>query len=200
MGFNMRRIRRERAIVERPAAVALLASPVRQEIVDTLEALGGEAAVAAIAAQLGRPSDALYYHLRLLAEAGLVVELPGDGEGRRYRTTAGPGTRLRLRYRPGRTTNARAVVRVAGGMLRTAARDFAAAIADPRAVVRGAARELWASRTKGWVGRDELLEINRLLERLQVLLERGKSPGRTQLLSFTWVMAPGNARPLRRER
>lgn len=66
--------------VRDPAQVRLLSSPVRQEMVDTLAALGGEAGVANLADQLGRPADGLYYHLRALVLGGLVEELPG-GEG-----------------------------------------------------------------------------------------------------------------------
>ena len=40
--------------VEKPREIALLAAPARQELVDTLESLGGEASVATLAAQLGR--------------------------------------------------------------------------------------------------------------------------------------------------
>jgi DNA-binding transcriptional ArsR family regulator len=185
-------------VVERAEDVRVLASPARQEIVDTLEALGGEAPVAAIAAQLGRPSDALYYHLRLLVRAGLVLELPDDGEGRRYRTAVRKGTRLRLRYRPGNTKNARAVADVAGGMLRTAERDFAAAIRDPAVAAEGPLRALWASRMKGWVSEKELAEINALLARIMALLERGKRPDRAMLVSLTWVLAPVAAQPARR--
>ena len=68
--------------VRNAAAIRLLASPVRQEIVDTLEALGGEASVAELAAEVGRAADGLYYHLRLLVRGGLIDELAGDGEGR----------------------------------------------------------------------------------------------------------------------
>ena len=32
-----------RGVIDRPAQVALLTSPLRQEIIDTLDALGGEA-------------------------------------------------------------------------------------------------------------------------------------------------------------
>jgi len=40
------------------SAIAVLASPVRQEIVDTVEAAGG-ATIAELAIQLGRPADGL---------------------------------------------------------------------------------------------------------------------------------------------
>ena len=146
--------------LEKAAEIELLASPTRIDLIDTLEALGGEASVAELAAQLGRPADGLYYHLRQLAAGGLIEEEDGP-QGRRYRSRL-RGERLRLRYRPGSNANAKAVERVAASVLRIAGRDFAHALADPDAVVEGDLRELWASRSKGWVGRAELAEINRL--------------------------------------
>src|SRR5262252_1976032 len=107
-------------------AVRALVSPVRQEIVDTIEALGGDAAVADIAAQLGRPADGIYYHLRRLVDGGVLREGddPGDGRGRRYGTVAPRGRRVHLRYGRGSSANAATVAKLVGGMLRTAERDF----------------------------------------------------------------------------
>src|SRR5262245_47733719 len=87
-------------------AVAALASPVRQEIIDTLEALGG-ATIAELAGALGRPADGLYYHVRRLVRAGLLV---GAGSPEVYRT---PRT-LRLDYR----RDVPAIRRVIASMLR----------------------------------------------------------------------------------
>jgi len=189
---------RNPAVIQRPVEIKLLASPVRQEIVDTLEALGGNAAVAAIAAALGRPSDGLYYHLRILVKGGLLEELPDEGEGRRYRTRARRAERLRLRYEPGKTPNARAVTRVIGGMLRIARRDFEAALADPEVVTEGPHRALHAARAKGWVSPSDLAELNRLQARAFALLRRNRKPRGAQLMSLTWVLAPVQARPSRR--
>ena len=179
-----------RSIVERADHIALLASPARQELVDTLDALGGEAAVVELARQLGRPVAGLYYHMQLLARAGLVEQLAGDGSARRYRVPPA----LRLRYRPGPTANARAVTRFAGGMLRIAQREFAAAIRDPRSIADGPRRTLWAARVKGWVGGAELAEINRLIARLAVLVSPERVPGRDRLVALTWVLTPLRAR------
>src|SRR5215467_3085498 len=121
--------------IENAAEIELLASPARIELIDTLEALGGEASVAELAAQLGRPADGLYYHLRQLAEGGLLVET-STPEGRRYRTPH--GEHLRLHYRPGRNANAEAVDAVAASVLRVAGRDFKRAIANPHAAAEGA--------------------------------------------------------------
>jgi DNA-binding transcriptional ArsR family regulator len=174
-----------------------LASPARIELIDTLEALGGEASVAELAAQLGRPADGLYYHLRQLAEGGLLIE-EATPEGRRYRTRMPRGERLRLRYRPGKTANAEAVDGVAASVLRVAGRDFSRALADPSSIVEGPLRELWAARNKGWVGDAELAEINKLLLRINTLLRRARSPTRDRLVALSWILAPVDAKPARR--
>jgi len=187
-----------RGPIENPKEIELLASPTRIEIVDTLESLGGEASVAELAAQLGRPADGLYYHLRQLAEGGLLVET-ATPEGRRYRTRMPEGERLRLRYKPGKNANAKAVGDVAASVLRVASRDFKRAIADPDAVAEGALRELWAARNKGWVGDVELAEINRLLMRINMLLHRPRTTTRNRLVALSWILAPVDAKPARRE-
>ncbi|HSS07313.1 MAG TPA: winged helix-turn-helix domain-containing protein [Rhodanobacteraceae bacterium] len=189
--------RRAAGPIENAAEIALLASPARIELIDTLEALGGEASVAELAAQLGRPADGLYYHLRQLAEGGLLIE-EATPEGRRYRTRMPRGERLRLRYRPGKTANAEAVGGVAASVLRVAGRDFSRALADPSSIVEGPLRELWAARNKGWVGDAELAEINKLLLRINTLLRRARSPTRDRLVALSWILAPVDAKPARR--
>ena len=183
-------------VIARPAQIGVFASAARQEIVDTLDALGGEASAAELAAQLGRPVDGLYYHLNLLVHGGLVRELANGGDGRRYRIAPRPS----LRYRPGRTSSARAVARVATSLLSIAGRDFAAALAKVDTVVSGPRRELWGARIKGWVGEAELIEINRALRRLAQLVRRGRDQRRRRLISLVWVLAPITAQPARRGR
>jgi len=183
-------------VIARPAQIGVFASAARQEIVDTLDALGGEASAPELAAQLGRPVDGLYYHLKLLVRAGLVRELADGGKGRRYWIAPRP----RLRYRTGRTSSARAVARVTTSLLSIAGRDFAAAVANAETVVSGPRRELWGARIKGWVGDAELLEINRALHRLAEMVRRGRDPRRRRLISLVWVLAPITAQPARRGR
>jgi DNA-binding transcriptional ArsR family regulator len=186
------------ALLEDADEIALLASPTRIEIVDTLEALGDAVSVAELAAAVGRPADGLYYHLRQLAEGGLIEEEAAP-DGRRYRSRTRKGDRLRLRYRPGATANADAVGRVAASVLRVAGRDFARALADPDTVVEGPRRELWAARGKGWVDATELAEINRLLARLMELVQKPATERpRGKLVALSWVLAPVEAKPARR--
>jgi hypothetical protein len=164
------------------SAIAALASPVRQEIIDTVEALGS-ATIAEIAVQLGRPADGLYYHVRRLVRAGLLV---GNGSG--YRTPRP----LRLDY----DRDPAAVRRVIASMLRIARRDFDAGFAG--ATTRGPRRSLWAGRATGWVGVRELAEINTLIARIDKLLHRPRRRDSDQLASWCFVLAPLAARPARR--
>ena len=172
------------------SATAALASPVRQEIVDTIEALGG-ATIAELAGHLGRPADGLYYHVRRLVRAGLLV---GAGAPEVYRTPATRGP-LRLDYH----LDAAAVRRVIAGMLRIARRDFDAGFAVPGVIASGPRRSLWAGRSKGWVGARDLAEINALIERIQRILRRPRRRG-DRLASWCFVLAPTTERPARRRR
>ncbi|WP_426174963.1 helix-turn-helix domain-containing protein [Massilia sp. TWR1-2-2] len=78
--------------ISAPEDIALLASGVRQELVDTLAAMGGEASVSELSNELGRPMDGPYYHLDLLRKGGMVQERtsPDSGE-RRFRLAGAKG-------------------------------------------------------------------------------------------------------------
>ena len=187
------------ASIEHADEIALLASPTRIEIVDTLEALGSAVSVAELAAALGRPADGLYYHLHQLSGGGLIEEEAAP-DGRRYRSRTRKGDRLRLRYKPGATANADAVGRVAASVLRVAGRDFARALADADSIVEGPRRELWAARGKGWVDAADLVEINRLLSRLMELVQQpAHQRPRGKLIALSWILAPVEVTPARRE-
>lgn len=181
-----------------PERIRLLASPVRQELVDTLVALGGEASVGALAEQLGRPADGLYYHLRLLKRGRLVSEIPAPpGEEMRYRL-AGDGSPLRLAYTHKSDDTDAALVKFARNLLQIARREFEQGLGTPGVVAEGPRRELWVSRNKGWVSPEELEEVNALLERLSELTSHPRGPGRGRLMSLAFVLAPVSPRPKRR--
>jgi hypothetical protein len=189
-------------LIADPTAITVLASPVRQELVDTVEALGGAASIAELAEQLGRPADGLYYHVEILRRAGLLVAATGrrsrtGRSERRYGTPARSGKKLALVYQPGDPRNATAVRSVVGSMLRIARRDFDRAL-TAGVSVDGPRRELWASRGTGWVSDGELLEINRLLIQVASYLRRPRGGPRQRLISLCYVLAPMAARPRRR--
>ena len=184
--------------VRDPAQVRLLSSPVRQEIVDTLAALGGEAGVADLADQLGRPADGLYYHLHALVSGGLVEELPAGGAERRYRLAGDGSAPLRLVYDLADDGNTSELRAFAKSLLQIAERDFDNALEGGDAVVAGPARDLWASRNKGWLSSEDVAEVNALLKRLGELTSQPKAARRNRLASFAFVLAPIDAKPKRR--
>jgi DNA-binding transcriptional ArsR family regulator len=185
-------------IVEQAERIELLASPARIEVMDSLEALGCMVTVAELAAAMGRPADSLYYHLRQLADGGLIEEEERPA-GRSYRTKTRPGRRLSLRYTPGKNANARAVRKVAASIARVSERDFARALAAEATVAEGPARELWAARGKGWVNETDLVEINQLLRKVMDVLHRPRTPDKERLIAVSFMLAPVNAKPARRQ-
>ncbi|QNH13728.1 helix-turn-helix domain-containing protein [Xanthomonas sp. SI] len=186
------------AAIRDPAHIRLLASPVRQELVDTLASLGGEASVAELSEQLGRPADGLYYHLQLLAESELVREGEGAAGERVFRLAGSAGVPLRLSYDLANAEAVAALAAYAKGLAQVAERDFQAALKQPGVEVDGPGRQLWAARNKGWLNEAELAEANALLERLCELLSRPRDPSRDRPMSLAFVLAPAAVRGRRR--
>ena len=193
----MKQKTRASSVVDDPRKVAVLAAPIRFEIVSAVESVGGPVTVAELAGKLGRPADGLYYHLRALVRGGFLEEQIDAGR-RRYRSTVPSGQRSRLGYKPGATTNAKAVGRVATSMSRLSQRDFTRALSSPGTEVDGPVRELWAARVRGWVGKSELAQINRLLNNMVKLLHRPRSKNADKLIGLHWILAPIDARPAKR--
>lgn len=190
------------ATVQPGAQLRTLASTVRQELIDTLQALG-TASVPELAAQVGRPADALYYHMRALLKAGLVVAAGSRRQGRHaeilYRTPA-PDHRLELRYRADDGSTDRAALgKVVDQMLRASGRAFARALADPGCVTEGAARELWAGRISGWLSPAGIKQANRLLLELGALFARHPAGAGRRLYALQFLLSPGGAASTRRQ-
>ena len=172
--------------------LAALVAPARQEIVDALEQLG-TASVAELAATLGRPADALYFHLRALVRARLV-----RGAGSRARTggsealyrTIAPV--LRVKYERG---NRKPVAAIVASMLRLATRDFARSLTRGDAVVDGPRRELQALRKVGRLSGPQIARLNRGIAAL--VREITASPGRGRLYAVTLTLTPLDRRSRR---
>lgn len=190
----------DRRSIASPAQIRLLSSPVRQELVDTLAALGGEADVAALAEQMGRPADGLYYHVRALVAGGLVEAIAGnDGAERRYRLAGLGDGPLRLAYDLGPDGNAAELGIFARALLQVAGHDFETGLTSGTAIVDGEHRDLWIARNKGWLSAADLAEVNALLERLSALSSQPKTSDRDKLVSLIFALAPIDPRPKRRE-
>lgn len=166
----------------------LLVSPVRQAILDVLEGTR-DCPVAELARVLNRPADALYYHLRLMESAGLLVEKRARGE----RACKAYGLRRRgtvLEYQPSSKSNASAVTRIVASMLRDASRSFRRAYA-PGETLRGPQRTLWAGRRMGWLTAEQVGRLNAKISQISRLLEKGtKHSPKSRLFAFTHVFCP----------
>jgi DNA-binding transcriptional ArsR family regulator len=169
--------------------IRALASPMRQAIVDTLEAMG-PCSVAELAELLDTPADGLYYHLRILKARRLVAEATERGPAC-VQAVSDPGDPpMRVRYDPASRANAAAVTRLVGSMLREALRSFRRAF-RPGAVVEGPRRSLWAGRRTAWLTGEELEEVNARIEALVgYLAERRAWSADGRLYAFTFAVSP----------
>ena len=179
-------------MIDRPGQVRALASPVRQEIVDALEAAGPRT-MAELAGLVGRPADALNLHGRRLMQVGLVVETSPRGRGvgiaAKYDVVARP---LRLSYGPG--VARRDVVKVVAAAVRQSAREYEAAARDPQVPGDGPERLVWGGRAKGWLTPAETRRAMKLLEELAALMRAGKPRRGARPMAFGYLIAPCEVR------
>ena len=180
-----------------PRQIRALSSPIRQDILDAVAAIG-PCSVAELAAALGKPADGLYYHVRRLLDVRLLTEVREEANGRADLRLDVAHKSLYLEYRPASRTNKAAVLRVIGSMLRSAERTFRRGFRPDIAVVEGPRRNLWAGRARGSLSASELAEVNALLDRLITLMRSGRrdragapSTDRSPY-ELTFVLAPSN--------
>lgn len=173
-----------------------LTSAARQEILDVLTQMG-TASVAELAATLGRPPDALYYHLRILVRAKLAENVGHRKAGRRqealFRAVA---SELRIDYELSRRSHKKTLTAVVSSMLRLGVRDFRNAVRNEAVIVAGKHRELWALRRTGWLTKTDLVEIVESVERLAQSVARPSGIG--QLYGITILLTPLNRRRTRK--
>jgi hypothetical protein len=137
------------------------------------------------------PADGLYYHIRSLSRAGLLKLTSAKGKRGRGEARLEVGRYQWIKYRPKSGANRRAVVRVAGCMLRNAHRQFERAFRPDTAVASGPRRNLWAARSRGFLSPRDLERANVLLKELLDLFEPSNgSPDKGALHEITFVIAP----------
>ena len=190
--------RRPTKWIGRVGQIKALATPIRQDIVDTIAALGS-CSVAELAAALGRPADGLYYHVKALQRAALI-RVSVATRRRRPETRLSIDGPQSIRYEPAQSANREAVLRLVSAMLRSARRQFARGLRQDGAVIRGPFRNLWAGRIRGGLSPSELREVNRLLNAL-IRTFRQLRPTESSLYELTFVLAPTpmqHGRPKRR--
>ena len=191
--YNMSRHPDRRGfVVERPDAIRLLASPLRQAIVDSIVA-DGETTANALSAVIRRPADRLYYHLRLLEKAGLVRSRESRAtNGRTERFFDVPDRPLYLRYDPASSANRSAVRSVVRSMVRAALHDFARGFERKGVSTWGPRRELWAGRVQGHLTTRDLEVVNAVMQCLidRIVASRRHDPASGKAYQLTWLLSP----------
>lgn len=182
--------------VRSAAQIRALASPLRQEILDAVEA-AGPSTVADLAAALARRPDALYFHAKALEKAGLLRRTGTRGEGRsRAAVFDVPARPLRIDYATPRGRAAR-LGPVFDALLRLARRDTRRALDMPDAVAEGPARDLWVARFRGRVTADDLMRINALLEECSTILRESRDGPDARPVALAFALTPLAAEPAR---
>ena len=178
--------------------IRALASPVRVAIIDALEG-GGPLSIADVGSILGYPPDGLYYHLRALERLGLVTRIESEGNGAARFDV--PGRPVTLRYDLADRRRRNATTKLVSTILRRAERSFRRAYAPGRAQADGPHRNLRAGRRTAWLKPRELAALNRALESVHALFERGR-PGRrgARLIELTYIVAPIEPKTRRQRR
>lgn len=175
-------------VIKDVKAVRLLGSPLRQAMLDWIAA-SGPATVAELSEHLRRPADRLYYHVRLLERAGLLVVVESDETSPRAESRFDvPGRPMLLAYEP---QNRRAVKAAVAALLRSARADFNSAVVDPAVAVDGAARELWAGRMEALLTPDDVEALNAAIGKILTLMGRTRRrTANAKVYQLTWLLAP----------
>jgi DNA-binding MarR family transcriptional regulator len=181
-----KRMQRFRTFVGKPSQIRVLASAIRQDVLETVEALGS-CTIKELAECLGRRPDALYYHVRVLSRAGFL-----NVDRTKSEVSVSVAKRaVQLRYDPGNRQNRAAVLAVVRAMLRGSQRGFARGF-NESAVVTGPGRTLWAARVKAYLTPSQLAKANRLIEEMLALFQErttSKAEG-LELQEFTILLNP----------
>ena len=165
-----------------------LEAAARQEIFDVLEQMG-TVSVAELAAVLGRPADALYFHLRALTRAGLVRQTARRARfGRAEKLFRTVRSEVQLGYDPHNAANRHAISAIVASMLRLANRDFRRSFESGQVVVAGGQRELWAWRKVGRLSPTELARLNHRMRDVAKAVSKPRADGR--LYGITVILTP----------
>ena len=178
--------------IRAPRQIQALASGVRQDIVDALES-NGPCSLRALGALLGLRPDALYYHVRVLREARLIIDVEEASDDRPGPAIIDLAHRpLQLQYAPSDRRNRESVCGVVAAMMRSAERRFRRAFRPGRSVVAGPRRDLWAGRCQGWLSDDDLDQVNELLATILQIIRARQQPAAegAKRRELTFVLVP----------
>ena len=171
-----------------PRAGRALASPHRLEIIAALGDAGA-VSIAELARRLGRTPHSLYYHVKQLAAAGIVVPAEVRHRGRhdeRIWTLVADRILLGAAADGSGRDGSRAV----DAMLRLTSRELQLALRRARSR-RGEGPSVIGLRMKGRLDEATLTRLRRLIAQMEAVIQRANRRGRTgRLYALTIVLTP----------
>ncbi len=164
-----------------------LVSPVRIEMIECL-LRDGPSSVADLAERLGRAPDSLYYHVRLLVEAGILRESRSGVRGEAvFETTS---SSFRTRCDPKSLESLKTERASLGAVLRLTERTYARALERETVRTHGKRRDLDAKRIRANLSAEARLELNRRVDELFDFLREQSTNSRGRATSVTLVYCP----------
>lgn len=181
--------------IRSPGQIEAITSPGREEIIDTISQIG-PCTISELARAIGRSRNALYYGVRALRDCGLLVETHRSGGGAKrvavYDVVARP---MAVSFSVDTPARRAAVNKLAEARLKQAMKGFRQASAAKDLQTAGPARNLLATRVKGWLSDADLIEVNQQLEEIVNVLSRRPAHGGKRAYDFTFALYPTSAKP-----
>ncbi|KAA3606077.1 MAG: transcriptional regulator [Planctomycetota bacterium] len=185
----------KKLILQDPEQWAVLISPVRLEIVSFLEETG-TSSIAEIAKGLGRTPDSLYFHVRKLTEAGILLRADGETtKARREALFSLPADQVRIPFRVDSKENVLALTKVTAALLRQADREFRHALERQEPPKVDGESRMHSHRLRAWMTSEDLKELNGYLNQIHRLLTQANRRKQGRPYAFSTVLAPLNPLP-----
>ncbi len=182
--------KRPRFKVTTEKQIRALSGPVQHQMVATLERVGPSTAKE-LAGHIGLAPESLYYHLRRLKDAGLLVQTDRRPTSRRPEAVyALPGSELVLDSEARSPRFLEALAGLQRSLMNTATRIYERALRSGTSVRRGSRRNLCLIQVQGRLRPRQLGELNRRLEEIADFVAEHDDPSHDEFLSVTISMSP----------
>lgn len=177
-------------VVRQARQVKALSGPLQHQIIATIERLGPSTA-RQLAQHVGVAAESLYYHLRRLKAAGLLLESELRPTTRRPEAVfALPGNEIVLDPENQQESFLDALAAVQRSLLAMATRLYARALKAKGSVRSGPRRNLCVIQQNARLRPRDLAELNRRLEALAEFVAEHDDPAVESFLSVTISMSP----------
>jgi hypothetical protein len=175
-----------------PAAWRTILSPIRREIVESMQELG-PCPIADVANACGRPADGLYRHVRILVKAGFLVDA-GTRKGKRnverlFDAAADDFAPPRLRL-DSSAAEREAIAATAEALAKSTTRSMRASAAAGRLECQADRRNFHLQHHLSWLTADRFAEVRALLIRVHALLEAGRRERTGNLYEVLAIATP----------